>query len=681
MPARLSLADWRDAWPWLASLASVALLVVLAVLQFRWLEQVAEAERNRTAVALRDATVRLSVDFNRELGSLFLAFQSLRVPDRDPGNEAGDSSGDDFGAGLAEGFRRWQGQAAWPELVAAVYLRTLPDDELRQRVRSRGPEAGDRGAGEGAPEELPEDSLGSIRRLGWLDERPEWRVVDRQELETAHPRLAEAFERARGSSHRELVRHLRGDRRGPPPGPRMDLLMAEVPALLVPVHVLAPFSGSEAFLPQRRSADRSPPTLDRRRRQRFRQESRQEPRPGGSIREAGVVIVILDREQILGTILPALVERHFGVDPGVRIEVSQPSETGDELLFAVGPSAPGAAAEVGEPLFGPLDLDGRQDPRLGRWVGALAALAELDEGRWRLVVRHPAGSLEEAVARTQRRNLAVVSAILAVLAGALTLLSVGWRRARRLAHQQLDFVAGVTHELMTPVAALRSAGQNLADGVVRDPEQVVRYGRMIDLEGRRLADQVGQVLAFARMQASRPRLDLRSLDAGEQVAEVVRELRPILESAGVELEMEVEEGLPAVWAEGQALRRCLSNLVVNATKYGQRPGAEAWVGLDVVAVGDRVRFRARDRGPGIDPRDRPHLFEPFYRGRGMAASAVPGSGLGLALVRHLVEAQGGRVGLESEPGRGTEVWIELPTAEGMTTTGDASVEDSMEESR
>jgi signal transduction histidine kinase len=204
---------------------------------------------------------------------------------------------------------------------------------------------------------------------------------------------------------------------------------------------------------------------------------------------------------------------------------------------------------------------------------------------------------------------------------------------------------------------------------------------MIDLEGRRLADQVGQVLAFARMQASRPRLDLRALDAGRQVAEVVRELRPTLESAGVELVPEVEEGLPPVWAEGQALRQCLSNLVVNGIKYGQRPGAEPWVGLDVGAVGDRVRFRVRDRGPGIDPRDRPHLFEPFYRGRGMAASAVPGSGLGLALVRHLVEAQGGRIGLESEPGQGTEVWIELPTAERGSTTGEDLVKDSVEVSR
>ena len=115
-------------------------------------------------------------------------------------------------------------------------------------------------------------------------------------------------------------------------------------------------------------------------------------------------------------------------------------------------------------------------------------------GAWRLVIKHRHGSLEDAVTHIRRHNLAISLGILALLAMTMGLMMVATQRAQRLARQQIEFVAGVTHELNTPLTAIRSAGQNLAAGVVAEPGQVKRYGDLIESEGRRLSDMVGQAL-------------------------------------------------------------------------------------------------------------------------------------------------------------------------------------------
>src|SRR5439155_4948400 len=121
--------------------------------------------------------------------------------------------------------------------------------------------------------------------------------------------------------------------------------------------------------------------------------------------------------------------------------------------------------------------------------------------RWRIVVRRHAGPLTERVSAARRSNLMVSGAILAVLTIAVLTLALPVRPADRLRAQQFDFVAGITHELNTPLAALTSAGQNLADGIISSDLRVVRYGAMIAREARRLSDLVAQVLEFAGLQA------------------------------------------------------------------------------------------------------------------------------------------------------------------------------------
>ena len=116
-------------------------------------------------------------------------------------------------------------------------------------------------------------------------------------------------------------------------------------------------------------------------------------------------------------------------------------------------------------------------------------------------MKHPSGSLEAAVNAARRRNLIVSSSILAVLGVSVGLLVLSTRRAQELARQQMEFVAAVSHELRTPLAVIRSAAENLADGVVNDEAQIRKYGELVRNEGRRLTEMVEQILEFAGIQS------------------------------------------------------------------------------------------------------------------------------------------------------------------------------------
>jgi len=281
------------------------------------------------------------------------------------------------------------------------------------------------------------------------------------------------------------------------------------------------------------------------------------------------------------------------------------------------------------------------------------------EGAWHLAIQHRVGSLEAAVSHARHHNLAVSLGILTLLAITSGLMVVTTQRAQRLARQQMEFVAGVTHELHTPLTAIRSAGQNLADGVVADPQQVRRYGSLIEREGRRLTDLVGQVLDLAGIQSGRKVYQVRPEDIEALVEGALEDCRVLLAEKQVRVEREIPPGLPPVLADGAALRRALRNLIENAVRHG---GTEGWVGLQARDAKDGVEITVADRGPGIRSEDLPHLFKPFYRGRDTKTNGVPGSGLGLSVVRYVVEALGGKVSVESNGGRGSAFTLHLPAA-------------------
>jgi signal transduction histidine kinase len=297
---------------------------------------------------------------------------------------------------------------------------------------------------------------------------------------------------------------------------------------------------------------------------------------------------------------------------------------------------------------------------------------------WQLVLQHSSGSLDVAVNRARRRNLWLSFGLLSVLAAAVGLIVTNAQRSERLATQQMDFVATVSHELRTPLAVIRSAAQNLSAGLVNDPARAKQYGELIEGEGRRLTEMVEQVLDYAGIGGATRPTTARLVDVGAVAADVLASCQPLATLTHVDLESDISAPLPPALGDEQALRSAIQNLVTNALKYG---ADGHWLRLEVRTIATRGRTELQvsvsDRGLGVDPADRPHLFDPFYRGRRAIDAQVRGNGLGLSLVKRIAEAHGGRVDLESAPGSGATFRLVVPAAQ-MTTAGTADVEASLD---
>jgi two-component system OmpR family sensor kinase len=225
---------------------------------------------------------------------------------------------------------------------------------------------------------------------------------------------------------------------------------------------------------------------------------------------------------------------------------------------------------------------------------------------------------------------------------------------------QRRFVADASHELRTPLTSLEGLSEMLLMGADQGDTHVVqRAARSMHAELRRLGRLVADLLTLSRLDNTTP-VRFTQLDAGRLAAEVAEQMRPLAEAKEVRL-VTICPGPAPVNGEPDRLKQVMLNLVDNAIRHTP-PGGEISVSALADPARGEVRIEVRDTGPGIDPKDLPHIFDRFYRGDASRARTTGNTGLGLAIARAIVEAHSGTISAESAPGQGATFRVVLPAA-------------------
>jgi signal transduction histidine kinase len=277
---------------------------------------------------------------------------------------------------------------------------------------------------------------------------------------------------------------------------------------------------------------------------------------------------------------------------------------------------------------------------------------------WRVALYQPEGlSPTDAV----RRQAAIFTAAFGLLLVVIVLgLGATYRAVRReteMARLKSDFVANVSHDLKTPLSLIRMFAETLEMNRVPDEATRREYYGVITRESERLTRLIDNVLDFSRIEGGRQRYDI-ALHAVEPVVhEVLEAFRYPLAQQGFKLDVAVAPDLPEVPLDPAAIKQALANLVDNAIKYS---GERRRLAVTARRDGGEVRIEVADEGIGIPPSETERIFEKFYRIGRSETQGRRGSGVGLALVKHIVEAHGGRVTVDSRPGEGSRFTVRLP---------------------
>jgi signal transduction histidine kinase len=603
-------------------LVGIVLLLVpsLAWLQYRWVGQLSQAERERMQRTLRTAASQFAIEFDTELSK---AIVSLQVD--------GPALLENNWTAYAQRYASWNDAAGEPKLVHEVLLvdtvagkRSAYAAEGRYggRAEAQDKKPASEGAHSTAAKRLAirteaHDGVGvfeyrftppdpsrlkglnldapvtpeQLRVRRWNASKLTFEPADwTPELQPFRATIAQQLSEIRLARSRMM-----GGR--PPRDAAVSLSIGDDHTLVAPITLFEP-----------------PPDHDG------------PPKIG----VLGFTLLRLDQSVIRDNLLPSLAARHLhGEDGKADYRIAVVGR--DDPSRLIWESEPGAAKAIGAKPDVSQDFMGPRPDRMfvftrnqGSERAADAAIAAENivvsmierrdlaagtrtttvrgrgfnpfEGRWTLVATHRAGSLEAAVASVRQRNLMLSSSILLLLTMVVGLIVVSARRAQELARQQMEFVAAVSHELRTPVSVIGTAAGNLADGVVEDPQRVRKYGETIQGEARRLGETVERVLQLAGIAAGRAAAAPTTVQPSELVMQSIRACQPEIEAAGTEVETEIQQDLPLVQGDVVALRSALQNLISNAVKYG---GDARWLRVSVFDKPKGLSPHLRGGGPHL----------------------------------------------------------------------------------
>jgi signal transduction histidine kinase len=599
----------------LLSIGVTVLLIVLGVLQYRWQSTISENESQRMHKLVQENTGRFAEDFNKEIQNAYFNFQV---------------GADDWRAGnyhpFLERYDFWRAKTSYPGLISEFYFFDA--------------------AGKNPPLRF-DDSNRTFVPVEWT---PELRDI------------------ANRTKDEKTFRAVNDD----------------IYTLILPQYEASP--RLEHMIVRRTAANIE-----------LGNEKRPAIPPEMDVPKTfGYLAIRLDKDVISSRVLPAMVEKNFGErNYNIRITDRQGSTvyqtanmsgepdatsgifelTPNDVYFFANRDLTNAVSErkqnvvltsrmdshtitrtdVSNKSQGTVKVEIKSDQKPRTEV--FTAAADTPGEHWTLATQHSAGSIDAYVTQNKDRDLGIGFGILALIGISAGAIIYSASRIKAFAQRQMDFVSSVSHEFRTPLAVIYSAGENLADGVTNDAEQASRYGELIKAEGRKLSGMVEQILEFAGANSGRRKYNFEMMPVDEVVNDAIGECRSLLSDQSIKVECDIDSGLPEINADHEALSRAIQNLIVNSIKYRNGSG---WLRISACNGGDTVKISVEDHGIGISKGDLKQIFEPFYRSKEVVDAQIHGNGLGLALVKQITEAHGGRVTAESEPGKGSKFTIELP---------------------
>jgi signal transduction histidine kinase len=260
-----------------------------------------------------------------------------------------------------------------------------------------------------------------------------------------------------------------------------------------------------------------------------------------------------------------------------------------------------------------------------------------------------------------RTSFVILGGLSLLLAGGIVLTYRSVSKEMALARLKSDFVSNVSHELRTPLSLIRLYAETLEMGRLTSPEKYQEYYRIMRKESERLTALINNILDFSRIEAGRKEYDFRETDLRELVRNTLDSYRYQIEQHGFDYEEKIADDIPPLRVDREAMARSLLNLVNNALKYSQD---RKYLCVNLYRGNGSVKLEVVDHGIGIPSQEQCKIFEKFYRVGDPLVHNTKGSGLGLSLVRHIAQAHGGEVSVESAPGQGSKFTIALPVNTG-----------------
>jgi len=232
-------------------------------------------------------------------------------------------------------------------------------------------------------------------------------------------------------------------------------------------------------------------------------------------------------------------------------------------------------------------------------------------------------------------------------------------RQQEMESARKNLIVAVSHDLRTPLASIRAMIEALADGVVTEPEMVNRYHKTIGSQIENLSVLIDDLFELTQLETGKVDIRLETISLNDLLSDVIETMQAQAEQKLINLTGEFSRSLPCVSGEHSKIQRVLYNLVQNAIRHTPTNGS---ITLTTQVVNTGVQVNVTDTGEGIESQDLPHLFEQFYRGEKSRNRTTGGAGIGLAIVKRIVEAHRGKVWVESEVGQGAKFSFILPIA-------------------